>query len=324
MVDKMDEAIDKIQDLMIKKKGKLFIDFIKDYDAKTIIKPVNIDEEEKKEESALKISTGTIIDEILGGGIPEGKSALLYGEFGSGKTQTTFTLTALCQNGVVYIDPEDSFSFKRLKEICEARQIDYESVKKRLFLYKPTNWVEQMLIPHSIGSPVDYPMKIDLIICDSLSKFFRGVEFQGRQTLPLKTGFLREFILALETIAKMHKAALIYTSQITEQPAMTAYTSKADTQRPIGGHSVEHQPDFILFFRKSTGNIRIVRMVDSSWNSLAERAFVINKKGIDDLPEEAKATKNIEKASEKFEAKQKQEENITEKTESEEEVNEEE
>lgn len=319
MTDKMDEAIDKIQELMIKKKGQLFVDFIANYNNKTMINPVNVDEEEKREKESLRIKTGTVIDDIIGGGIPEGRSALLYGEYGSGKTQTVFTLVALCKNHVVYVDSEDSFSFERLEEICVARGIDYQLMKKRLILYKPTNWMQQMMVPHSIPSPADVDFKVDLIICDSLSKFFRGIEFYGRQTLSLKTGFLREFILGLEQIAKQHRAALVYTSQVTETPVMTAYTSKADTQHPIGGHSVQHQPDFLLFFRKSTGNIRVVRMVDSSHKCLAERAFVINNRGIDDLPEEAKATKNLEKSAKKFDAKQKQEKNVSGKQEDKEE-----
>jgi len=311
MADDIDKAIDKIQDILLKSKGTLFIEYLKPMNSKTNIKPVNIEEEEKRENDALRIKTMTVIDDIIGGGIPEGKSALFYGEFGSGKTQTCFTMTVLCKNYIIYIDTEDSFSLARLKQICESRHIDYQDVKKRLILYKPKNWLEQMLVLQSIPAPSDVDGKVDLIICDSLVKFFRGVEFSGRQTLPLKMGFLREFILGLESAAKMHRAGLIYTSQVTEKPAATAYTSKADIQSPIGGHSVEHQPDFVLFYRKGTGNVRVVRMIDSSYNALAERPFVISEKGIEDLPEESKAGKLYTESSEKFDLKQKQEENIT-------------
>jgi RecA/RadA recombinase len=311
MADDIDKAIEEINQILMKKKGQEFLDFIDSTKTKKKLEPVNNDEEESREESSILIKTNTVIDEIIGGGIPEGKSALLYGEFGSGKTQTAFTATALCKGLVIYIDPEDSFSFKRLKEICSERKIDYQEVKKRIILFKPMDWVQQMVILNSIGSPADYDrlygMKVDLIICDSLSNFFRGVEFQGRNTLPLKTGFLREYLVDLKKIAKQHRAALIVTSQVSEEPVAGAYISKADTQHPIGGHSIEHQPDFVLFFRKGSGNVRVVRMIDSSHKPLAERAFVINSKGIDDLPPESKAGKLYEKGEEKFELKQQQE-----------------
>jgi RecA/RadA recombinase len=310
--DDIDAAIDKIQEILMKKKGKFFKDYLDKVNKNTRIEPVNNEEEEAREKNAVRIKTNTVLDEIMGGGLPEGKSVLLYGEFGSGKTQTVFTATALCKDLIIYIDPEDSFSFERLKQICDTRHLDYEDVKKRIILFKPKDWVEQLLILTSIGSPMDYDKEYDgkkvaLIICDSLSCFFRGIEFSGRQTLSLKTGFLREFMVDLKRLAREHRSALIFTSQVSEEPVASAYTSKADTQHPLGGHSIAHQPDFVIFFRKGSGNVRVVRMIDSSHEPLAEKAFVINEKGIDDLPPETKAAKTYKKGEEKFEKKQQQE-----------------
>jgi len=303
----MDKAIDEIQEILIKKKGKLFIDCAKTLNTSTTISPVDVDAEEKKELTGMKIKTGTVIDEIIGGGIGVGEMAMLYGEFAAGKTQTVFTIVALSKGMVVYIDSEDSFSFKRLKEICDARGIDYADVKKRLLLYKPQNWLEQLIIARSIPAPEELDGKIDIIIVDSIINYFRGQEFTGRQTLPLKTGFLREFIEALKYVAKIHKAGIIMTNQVSEEPSMNAYSSKADTQKPLGGHSVTHQPTYSLFFRKGSGNIRVVRVIDSSKDKQAERAFIINEKGIDDLPKDAKAAESYEEGAKKFETKMTQE-----------------
>jgi hypothetical protein len=130
----------------------------------------------------------------------------------------------------------------------------------------------------------------------------------GRQTLSLKTGFLREFMVDLKRLAKEHRCGLVFTSQVSETPDAGPYTSKADTQHPLGGHSVAHQPDYVIFFRKGSGNIRVCRMIDSSHKPLAERPFVINEKGIDNLPPEAKAAKSYDKGTEKFDERQHQEE----------------
>jgi RecA/RadA recombinase len=199
---------------------------------------------------------------------------------------------------------------ERLREMCETRGLDWDKVRDKIIYFQPQVWMEQMLISFtSLPSPVDVDGKVDLIICDSLNKHFRGIEFQGRETLGLKTGMLREFIFQLEKAAKLHHAALLYTSQVYDEPNAGAYTSKSDTQKPIGGHSLEHQPDFILFFMKSGAtNVRICRMIDSSYNKLAERSFVITEKGIEDVPEDANVAKRLLDSAAKYAEKQSQEE----------------
>lgn len=304
----MGDALTDLKDILVKQKEKQIGDFVNKVTTKTKIKPVNLKEKEAFEKGEFKVKTNTVVDDIIGGGIPEGKSALLYGEFAAGKTQTCETATVLTEGHVIYIDVEDSCRMERLRQMCESRGLDWDKVRDKIIYYNPQDWMEQMLVAfNSLPSPADVDGKVDLIICDSLNKHFRGIEFQGRETLGLKTGLLREFIFQLERAAKMHKAALLYTSQVYDEPNAGAYTSKSDTQKPIGGHSLEHQPDFVLFFMKSTGNVRICRMIDSSYNKLAERSFVITEKGIEDIPEDAEVAKRLLDSAAKYELKMSQE-----------------
>lgn len=296
-----------IKEILVKRKQPLFKEFKERLESGDVVKPISMEDLEKQEENELKIMTGTLIDEMIGGGVPEGGSMLMYGEFGSGKTQTCFTTVALCPNKVIYIDTERSYRVSRMKEICKARGLDWNVIKKKIVYYRPKNWIEQMLILFSLPSPADDEDKIDLIICDSLSKHFRGIEFLGRENIGIKNGLLREFILTMEKLADMHKAAFIYTTQIYDTVAGSPMAGPAQTQKPVGGRSIEHQPDFVVFFRKGKGNIRIARMMDSSWKQLAERSFVINDKGIDKIPEAASAYSTEESRAKKFERKQEQE-----------------
>jgi DNA repair protein RadB len=307
----MGDAISDLKEILLKQKNAQIKDFVDKITTKSKIEPVNLKEKEAAEKSEFKVKTNTVLDDIIGGGIPEGKSALLYGEFAAGKTQTCETATVLTAGHVIYIDVEDSCRMERLKEMCETRGINWEAVRDKIIYFNPQDWMEQMLVAfNSLPAPIDVDGKVDLIICDSLNKHFRGIEFQGRENLGLKTGMLREFIYQLERAAKSHHAALLYTSQVYDEPNAGAYTSKSDTQKPIGGHSLEHQPDFVLFFMKSTGNVRICRMIDSSYNKLAERSFVITEKGIEDIPENAELAKRLLDSAAKYDAKMSQEEKI--------------
>jgi RecA/RadA recombinase len=302
------EDIGDIKEILVNQKAKMFKEYIDNMRNKEKLNSIPLAELEKTEAAEVKVKTGTVVDEIIDGGIPEGKSVLFYGEYRSGKTQTCITMAVTCPDWVIYIDPEKSLRISRIKSMCEARKLDWAKVRDKIIYYRPKNWIEQMNVINSLPAPSDINGKVGLIICDSISKLFRGVEFLGRETLQVKNGLIREFMLALEQVADLHKAALVYTTQIYDSPAASGYPqAKSEMQKPVGGRSAEHQPDFILFFKKATGNIRIVEMVDSSYTPLAERAFVINEKGIDNLPPESKAAKSLEERSKDFAKKQSQE-----------------
>lgn len=312
----MDLAIEQIRDILEKKKGHLFIEGVKELKSNKTFAPTPIADKRNRELTGIRIKTGTVIDSMIGGGIGVGESLMLYGEYAAGKSQGVFTIIAQCKNYIVMIDTEGTFNLGRIEEICKAREIDFESLMSRIILFEPKNWMDQLIVARSIPSLEEFQAtygkdaKIDVIICDSVINYFRGIEFTGRETLPLKTGFLREFLGALKDNAVVHNACVVFTDQISEKPAMTAYTSKSDTQGAVGGHSVLHFPTYNLFFRKGAGNIRAIRMMDSSNNPLCEKAIVINEKGIDDLPKEAKAAKLYAESSKKYDDKQAQEQQL--------------
>jgi len=263
-------------------------------------------EREQKEE---KIQTGTLLDDLIGGGLPPTKSMLLYGEYGSGKSQTCYTMCVECPYAVEVIDAENSFRAERIKQICDARGKDYEEIFKKTIVVQPQSWVEQMRVLYSLPAPSDVPTgKIGLVILDSLTKRFRGIEFAGRQSLFVKQPIIREFSFRLEEIVKAYEAGLIITTQVYEDPNQQSFLAEWTKFKAVGGSSLLHQPDFVIFLRRVKGqNIRIARMMDSSWKPLRECPFVITERGIDNLPEDAKARKALLEKAAKFEEKQKQE-----------------
>lgn len=262
------------------------------------ISPVNILEEYEREVSEERLKTGTLLDDLMGGGLRPRSSLLLYGEYASGKSQACYTMAVKCKGTVILIDVEGTASLKRLKQIADANGISFDEWSKKLILYRPKNWIDQVLLLDYLPSPADVDVPIQLVICDSLTKELRGIEFAGRENLTTKQPILREFIFWLEKIVDSYGAALIYTSQIYDNPdAGTSFLPDWYNQKLAGGRSLEHQPDYVVFLRKQkeTANVRIARLMDASDVAVQERPFMIGGGGIMDLPESVRTEKLMEK-----------------------------
>lgn len=288
---------DIIGDLADQKEKKI-IQFYKDHKGKKI-KAIDPFEAFEREQSQVKVKTGTLIDEMVGGGFEAGASMLLFGEYGSGKTETCFTVAILCPDTVIFIDCEGSFRWSRIKEMCDARGLDYKIVFTKIKLFQPANWVELMMTLAQLPSPADEGIgKIGVIIIDSLTKLFRGIEFAGRQELQVKQPPIRELMITGTEIAKAFECALIFTTQIYESPNASAFMPKWASFKAVGGASIEHQASYVMFLRRAQGNVRIARLTDSDWKPLSERPYLITVKGIEDLPDTETAQKVLEKAEE--------------------------
>jgi len=88
--------------------------------------------------SGKQLFTHTVLDEILGrSGISAQKLILVYGEYGTGKTQIAYTLLveAASEGTVVYDDAEFSFAPERIKQIAKERGKDINTIQKNLILY---------------------------------------------------------------------------------------------------------------------------------------------------------------------------------------------
>jgi len=92
--------LEDIIDELVKSKDTYLIEEYKKLKKKKI-KEVNLLEKYKQEQSEQKLKTGTLIDILIGGGLDAGSSMLLYGQYGSGKTQTCFTMAVLCPDHVI-------------------------------------------------------------------------------------------------------------------------------------------------------------------------------------------------------------------------------
>ncbi len=238
-----------------------------------------------------KLTTGSkSFDELLGGGLETQAMTEFYGEFGSGKTQIAHQLAVNVQlplekgglNGsVIMIDTENTFRPERIKDMAEAAELDYADVLKNVHVARAYNSNHQILLVEKAGELAnelkDTEKPVRLIIIDSATAHFRS-EYVGRGTLANRQQKINKHLHDALKFADINNAVAMITNQVMVRP--DAFFG--DPTRPIGGHIVGHTATFRIYLRKSKGEKRIAKLVDSPNLPEAEAVFSVSKAGIGD------------------------------------------
>jgi len=244
------------------------------------------DEIMEKRANVSKLTTGSkALDELIGGGLETGAITEFFGEFGSGKTQITHQL---CVNNfrsvedggleghTIFIDTENTFRPERIIQMSMAYDLDPTEVLKTIHVARAYNSHHQMLlVEKSREVAKDYPIR--LMIVDSLTAHFRA-EYVGRGTLAERQQKLNKHLHHIMQFSDLNKAAVAVTNQVAAKP--DAFFG--DPTRAIGGHILGHTSTFRLYLRKSKGNRRIARLIDSPNLPEGEAVITILEDGVRD------------------------------------------
>lgn len=232
------------------------------------------------------ISTGSNqLDSLLGGGIETQAVTEVFGEFGSGKTQLAHQLSVNVQlpperggldGKAIYIDTENTFRPRRILSMAEGLGLDPKEVLQKIFVARSINTDQQLLIAEKAQSLIDKE-GVRLLVVDTLTSLFRA-EFVGRETLAERQQKLARHLLTLHRIADLKNVAVFVTNQVQARPDLFF----GDPTRPIGGHVLGHSATTRIYLRKSKGNRRIARVVDSPELPEGESVFMIVQEGIRD------------------------------------------
>ncbi|RZN64866.1 MAG: DNA repair and recombination protein RadA [Candidatus Methanoliparum thermophilum] len=245
----------------------------------------------ERRKSIEKITTGSkALDELIGGGIETQSITEVYGEFGCGKTQLVHQLCVNTQllkeegglNGsVIMIDTENTFRPERISQMATSLKLDANDVLKNIYVARAYNSNHQILL---MDKAIDVAKEIKdtdkparLLIVDSLTAHFRS-EYVGRGTLADRQQKLNKYMHNLLQFGNLYNAAILVTNQVMSKP--DAFFG--DPTRPIGGHIVGHTATFRIYIRKSKGDKRIARLVDSPSLPEGEVVFRITPEGITD------------------------------------------
>ena len=239
-----------------------------------------------------KLTTGSKeFDDLLGGGVETEAITEFFGEFGSGKTQVMHQLAVNATipiefgglNGeVAMIDTENTFRPERIIQMVEGvnkkydLEINPEDVLKKIHVARAYNSSHQILLVDKIFE-IAKERPIKLVIVDSLTAHFRA-EYVGRGALAERQQLLNKHMHKLLKFGTLYHAAISVTNQVAAKP--DAFFG--DPTRPIGGHVVGHTATFRIYLRKSKGDKRIARLIDSPNLKEGEALFRITEEGIVD------------------------------------------
>jgi DNA repair protein RadA len=243
----------------------------------------------------LRVTTGSdSLDDLLGGGVETGAITELYGEYRTGKTQVCHQLCITAQLpssmggfntdekspvSCIYIDTEGTFRPERIVSMANhfGKDINVQSMLKHIYHGRAYNSDHQMVLAENIIKDIT-TNNVKLVIVDSLISHFRA-EFVGRGTLASRQQKLNQHLHTLLKLAEVYNVAVIVTNQVHSKPDMFF----GDPTAPVGGHILAHASHTRIYLRKSKGERRIARIVDSPLLPESETVFAITQNGIVDI-----------------------------------------
>ena len=233
-----------------------------------------------------RITTGSEqLDSTLGGGVETNGITEFYGPFRSGKTQICHQLCVKVQlppekgglnGGALYVDTEGTFRPERLVHMMEKEDLEVEPTLQNIVYARAFNSDHQMLLCEEAPNIIQ-EKSIKLVIIDALTSYFRS-EYIGRGTLAERQQKLNKHLHQLLRLAEVHNLAIVVANQVMSRPDMFF----GDPTSPVGGHIVAHACTTRVYLRKSKGDRRVARIVDSPCLPEAEAVFVIKEEGIGD------------------------------------------
>ena len=170
----------------------------------------------------------------------------------------------------------NTFRPERIMQMAKNKGLDPEKVLKNIFVARAYNADHQMLLIEK-ASEIIKEKNIKLVIVDSLTAQFRA-EYIGRGKLADRQQKLNKHMHALQKLAEMNNLIVLVTNQVMSRPDILF----GDPTAPIGGNIVGHTAMYRLYFRKSKGEKRIARLVDSPGLPDGEAIFAVTEKGIED------------------------------------------
>ena len=225
----------------------------------------NAEDVEKKQVATRYIPTYCeTIDKLLAGGLQLGTTMEAFGQFASGKTNLSHLLAVSAiknfpESYVVWIDTENTFSAKRIRQFCKGLEVDPDHVIKHIKIGKAVTSDHQILLTENVEKEiVDGKIDVKLIIVDSLMNHFRA-EYLGRGTLANRQQTINGYLHKIATLVSNYGMAVYLTNQVQSDPAVFM----GNPEKAVGGNVLAHFATTRVWITKAAKGNRRMRLVDS-------------------------------------------------------------
>jgi len=233
-----------------------------------------------------KITTGSKeLDKLLGGGIETQAITEMHGAFGSGKSQLAHQLAVNVQlpkdkggmgGKAIFIDTEQTFRPERIQQMSESLGLDPKKTMENIFVARAYNSDHQVLLAEKTEEILKKE-NVKILIVDSVTSSFRS-DYTGRGTLANRQQKLNRHLHKLQRLADVYNLAIYITNQVMSRPDVLF----GDPTAPIGGHILGHQATFRVYLRKSKGEKRVAKLIDSPNMPEGEAVFRLVTDGVRD------------------------------------------
>ena len=240
----------------------------------------------ERRQKIVRITTGSKnLNNLIGGGVETGSTYEFHGGFGSGKSQLAHQLAVNVQlpiekggidGGCLYIDTEGTFRPERILQMAKALGMDPEEAVSKVMAARAYNSDHQCILIEK-AAEIIRDKNIKLVIVDSVTALFRS-DYTGRGELAPRQQRLNRHLHALQRLADVYNIAVFMTNQVMSRPDIMF----GDPTTPIGGHVMGHFATVRCYLRKSKGDNRIARMIDSPSLPEGECVFTVTGNGIGD------------------------------------------
>jgi DNA repair protein RadA len=222
----------------------------------------------------------------------------LYGEFGCGKTQVAHQMAVNVQlpiemggmdGSAIIIDTENTFRPERIEQMVkglppapEGQDWDPKEFLGHIHVARAFNSNHQILLAEEGALELAEKLRetenpVRLLVVDSVTAHFRA-EYVGRGTLANRQQKLNKHLHDLMRFSDLNNALILVTNQVMAKPD----TFFGDPTKPVGGHVLGHTATFRVYLRKSKGEKRIARLVDSPNLPDGEAVFSVTTEGLKD------------------------------------------
>ena len=238
----------------------------------------------EKRKKVNKLTTGSAeLDTLLSGGMETQAITECYGAYGSGKTQIAHQLAVNVQlpkdkgglgGSALFVDTENTFRPERIEQMAKAINLDPKEVLEKIYVGRAYNSDHQILLIEKAKDMIK-EKNIRLVVIDSLTSHFRS-EYVGRGSLATRQQKLNQHLHTLQKIADKYNCVVYVTNQVMAKPDVLF----GDPTEAVGGHVLHHAATFRIYLRKSKGDKRIAKLVDSPHLPDGEAVFRVTPEGI--------------------------------------------